>query len=141
MLRAESKLYDRDYCLWIETTVDRLKDRNFEEVDWENLIEEIESLSKRDKRKLKRLLLRLFEHLLKRKYVGMQECYRGWDIEIRNFSSQIKELLEDSPSLRNYLKENANAVYKKAVESVSFEYEIYDFSGGLDVDKIVEGLK
>lgn len=97
-------LYDYDFALWIDDTVQKLKARNTADLDWENLIEEVESLGKREKRKLKSLLLRLFEHLLKRKHTGMQECYRGWDLEIRNFTEQIKELLEESPSLKSYLQ-------------------------------------
>lgn len=133
-------LYDSDFALWIDDTVQKLKARNTADLDWENLIEEVESLGKSDKRKLKSLLLRLFEHLLKRKHTGMQECYRGWDIEIRNFTAQIKELLEESPSLKSYLQEIAPKRYNKAIESVSQDYDIYDFSPGLDVEKIVDEL-
>lgn len=84
--------------------------------------------------------MRLFEHLLKRKHTGMQECYRGWNIEIRNFTAQIKELLEESPSLKSYLQEIAAKRYSKAIESVSQDYDIYDFSPGLDFEKIVDEL-
>lgn len=133
-------LYDSDFALWIDDTVQKLKARNTENLDWENLIEEVESLGKSDKRKLKSLLLRLFEHLLKRKHTGMQECYRGWDLEIRNFTEQIKELLEESPSLKSYLQEIAPKRYNKAIESVSQDYDIYDFSPGLDFEKIVDEL-
>jgi hypothetical protein len=39
--------YDRDFALWIEDTLAKLKSREFNGVDWENLIEEVESLGKR----------------------------------------------------------------------------------------------
>ena len=133
-------LYDADFALWIEDTVQKLKTKDVQNLDWENLIEEVESLGKSDKRRLRSLLWRLFEHLLKRKHTGMQECYRGWDIEIQNFSRQIKDLLEDSPSLKNYLQTVATDCYKKAIKSVSQDYEVYDFSPGLDTEKIVEEL-
>ena len=133
-------LYDSDFALWIDDTVQKLKARNTENLDWENLIEEVESLGKSDKRKLRSLLSRLFEHLLKRKHTGMQECYRGWDIEIRNFTEQITELLEESPSLKNYLQEIASKCYSKAIKSVSLDYDLYDFSPGLDFEKVVDEL-
>lgn len=133
-------LYDSDFALWIDDTVQKLKAKNTEDLDWENLIEEVESLGKRDKRKLEGLLFRLFEHLLKRKHTGIQECFRGWDIEIRNFYRQIKRLLRDSPSLKNYLQEIAPSCYTEAIESVSQDYEIYDFSPGLDIEEIVHSL-
>lgn len=133
-------LYDADFALWIEDTVNKLKKRDVTNLDWENLIDEVESLGKSEKRRIKSLLYRLFEHLLKRKYTGMQECYRGWDIEIRNFKQQIEDLLEDSPSLKNYLKKIAPDCYEKALKYISQDYEIYDFSGGLDTEEIINKL-
>ena len=133
-------LYDSDFALWIDETVAKLRTKNVSELDWENLIEEVQSLGKRDKRKLESLLTRLFEHLLKRKYTGMQECYRGWNIKIRNFSKQIKRLLKDSPSLKEYLREIAPICYDEAVETINEDYEIYDFSGGLNVEEILSNL-
>ncbi len=44
---VSSQLYDRDFCLWIADTVTKLKAREFEQLDIDNLIEEIESLSRR----------------------------------------------------------------------------------------------
>lgn len=42
-------LYDSDFALWIDDTVQKLKARNTADLDWENLIEEVESLGKSDK--------------------------------------------------------------------------------------------
>lgn len=38
------KLYDADFALWVEEIVNKLKAREFDRVDWENLIEEDDSL-------------------------------------------------------------------------------------------------
>lgn len=67
-------LYDKDFALWIEETVNKLKKGKFNQVDWANVIEEIESLGKQDKRELKNRLITLFEHILKRKYVPLPDC-------------------------------------------------------------------
>jgi hypothetical protein len=45
-----TSLYDTDYQLWLEQTRDQLKVRDFGNLDLENLIEEIESLGRSDKR-------------------------------------------------------------------------------------------
>jgi hypothetical protein len=132
--------YDRDYFEWTQEQSRLLKERKFDLLDIENLAEEIESLGKSDRRKLESLLFRLLEHLLKRRYVGMQECYRGWDIEIRNFSREIQKLLKDSPSLKNYIKEIASKCYQEAICSVSQDYELYNFSGGLDIEEAIDKL-
>ena len=45
-----TSLYDTDYQLWLDHTVSQLKAQDFSQIDLENLIEEIESLGRSDKR-------------------------------------------------------------------------------------------
>lgn len=61
----QASLYDTDYQLWLEQTVADLRSQNFHNLDLKNLIEEIESLDKRDKRAIDSYLRHLLEHLLK----------------------------------------------------------------------------
>jgi hypothetical protein len=51
-----STAYETDYNQWLKETVKQLRERNFEQVDWDNLIEEIESIRKSDRRALMSLL-------------------------------------------------------------------------------------
>ena len=57
-------LYDQDFYLWVEDTVSKLKARDNEHLDWDNLIEEVESLGKSQRNTMRSLLRRLIEHLL-----------------------------------------------------------------------------
>jgi hypothetical protein len=109
-------LYDQDYQLWIDDTVASLQSRNFDALDLENLIEEIESLGRSDKRSLKSYLMRLCEHFFKLCYweAERDRCFRGWDLEITNFRIRIRTILEDSPSLRRYLEDSFLAEYHNA---------------------------
>ena len=75
-LAKVKNLYDQDFALWIEKTVKQLKSGDLSQVDLENLIEEVESLGRRDKRELKNRLITLFEHGLKRRYLHFYNCYR-----------------------------------------------------------------
>jgi hypothetical protein len=61
-------LYDTDYNLWVQQTVKLLQEGNFNQIDLENLIEEVMSLGRSEKRTIESLLTRLFEHLLQLKY-------------------------------------------------------------------------
>lgn len=115
-------LYDLDFALWIEETVNQLKARNLENLDWENLIEEIESLGKSQRKAVRSFLLRLLEHLLKRCYVPLPDCYRGWEIEIRNFRWELKEEFKDSPSLKPFMLEILTESYQDALEWVREDY-------------------
>ncbi len=115
-------LYEQDFALWIEETVKQLKSRDFAQVDLENLIEEVESLGKSQRKAVRSFLVRLLEHLLKRRYVLMSDCYRGWEIEIRNFRQRLKIELEDSPSLKNFMLEILAKSYEMALENVQDSY-------------------
>ncbi|MEO1146440.1 MAG: DUF29 domain-containing protein [Cyanobacteria bacterium J06638_22] len=101
-----TSLYEQDYQRWLETTIVQLKFRNVENLDYDNLIEELESLEKGEKRALSSYMMRLCEHLLKVQYWEQEraQCLRGWTVEIHNFRLQIQAILEDSPSLKNHLE-------------------------------------
>jgi hypothetical protein len=105
--KTNKSLYETDYNLWVMETVATLKSKNFIALDLENLIEEVTDLSRRDKRKLESLLNHIFEHLLLIVY-WQAELVRNqehWEREVLNFRLQLFQLLKDSPSLRNYLRD------------------------------------
>ena len=116
-----STAYETDYNQWLKETVKQLRERNFEQVDWDNLIEEIESMGKSDRRALMSLLTRLIEHLLKLAYWQEEKKRSGnhWAAAIVNFRAQIQQRLEDSPSLRPELAAMYDKVYPVAIKSVS----------------------
>jgi hypothetical protein len=108
-------LYETDYNLWILETVKKLENRAFSELDLDHLIEEIDDLSKRAKRKLQSLLIWLIEHLLKLTYWQSELVNNKghWLAEIRSFRQQINLELEDSPSLKPYLLNIFHDCYQK----------------------------
>lgn len=120
-LTHDQSLYDLDYNLWVLSTVEALKGKQFSSLDLEHLIEEVLDLSRRDKKKLKSLLRKLIEHLLKLKYwkVERDQNQKHWMAEIASFRKQIKDELEDSPSLKPYLREIFLASYQDGRELAS----------------------
>ena len=121
-----SNLYDSDYQLWLENTINQLRQGDFQGVDWENLLEELEDLGKSERRALESLLTRLLEHLLKLTYWQSQRDYNqaGWKKEIRNFRIQIKKILKESPSLKLYLREILQECYLDARNLLIDETEL-----------------
>ena len=97
-------LYERDYYQWLRQTATLLKKKEFTELDLGNLIEEIESLGKSEKRAVKSNLVVLILHLLKWRYQPEKRS-RSWKSSIREHRRRIEYLLSDSPSLKNYLSE------------------------------------
>ncbi|MGD1903642.1 MAG: DUF29 family protein [Geitlerinemataceae cyanobacterium] len=54
---AARDLYDRDYVLWVEQTLMDLQAGNFQNLDLENLIDEIEGMVRAEKNALKSNLI------------------------------------------------------------------------------------
>jgi hypothetical protein len=127
-VKSVKNLYEQDFSLWIEDTINKLKTRDHDNLDWENLIEEVESLGKSQRKSVRSFVVRLLEHLLKRCYVPMSDCYRGWEIEIRNFRQRLQIELEDSPSLKTFLREIFVKSYEMALENVKDSYPDVYFS-------------
>ncbi|MDB9340890.1 MULTISPECIES: DUF29 domain-containing protein [Cyanophyceae] len=118
---ATQSLYDQDYYLWLRTTINQLRTGQFSAVDLDNLLEELEDMGRREKRTIKSLLITLLEHLLKLKcWDTERERNQGhWKGEIRTFRRQIKDELQDSPSLKPYILEIFDQCYQEARKEAS----------------------
>ncbi|NEQ85246.1 MAG: DUF29 domain-containing protein [Moorea sp. SIO2I5] len=106
-------LYERDFYLWTEATAEQLRQGEFTQVDVANLIEEVESMGKREKRELKSRLMVLLMHLLKWMYQPGKRS-DSWINTITEQRIALEELLEDSPSLRAFVPEVFDQCYQKA---------------------------
>ncbi|MBV9389548.1 MAG: DUF29 domain-containing protein [Chroococcidiopsidaceae cyanobacterium CP_BM_ER_R8_30] len=95
-------LYNTDFVLWAEKTAQALRERRLEELDWENLIEEIESLSRAERQQLVSRLEVLIGHLLKWQYQPHRRS-NSWEAAIREQRLKIERLLKSSPSLTSFL--------------------------------------
>jgi Domain of unknown function DUF29 len=116
-------LYETDFVAWCERTVAQLKAKDVDNLDFDNLIEEIESLGKSERRELRNRLLVLIAHVLKRMYVISPENFNGWEVTIVEQRKQLKGLLKDSPSLKPYLTQIFPEIYADALDIVAVEYK------------------
>jgi len=120
-------LYEQDYLLWIEDIVHKLRNRDIEGLDIDNLIEEIESLGRSDKRELESRLRELLELMLKQTYINMPDCYRGWVESIIKQRIALEALLEDSPSLKPYFVKVFDKAYTDTLKIVRKSYPQCEF--------------
>jgi hypothetical protein len=113
------QLYEIDDQQWLSETINLLKQKKFNELDLENLIEELELMGKRDKLSLESLLEQVIRHLLLYQYWLTEKDYNAnhWEAEITSFRNQIEEYL--TTNLYNYLKDNLAKVYRKALKYVT----------------------
>lgn len=97
--------YDTDTLLWSERQAALLRrlaagEQVNAQVDWENVAEEIDSVGRSQRIALASHVRVVLEHLMKLEASPAVEPRRGWRETVRWARLDIKELLEDSPSLR-----------------------------------------
>jgi len=119
---TRASLYEQDFAAWANQQALILKQGRFEALDLVNLIEEVESLSRSDRRAVKSQLIRVLKHLLKLNYQSNAFYYlNSWRSSVVEGRSQIKLIVEDSPSLKPYLSEILVECYREAVQQASAE--------------------
>ncbi len=107
-------LYEKDYVLWAETIAQQLRSQSYDQVDWSNLIEEIEDMSRRERKALQSNLIVLLLHLLKWQFQAEMRS-GSWGGSIVEHRQRIQDDLQDSPSLRSVLPEIWESAYQKAI--------------------------
>lgn len=101
---AASSLHEQDFYAWTQQQVGLIKSGNLVDVDFEHLLEEIESMGASERRELINRLAVLLAHLLKWQY---QPSFRGrsWQLTIKEQRRQLHRHLKDNPSLHARLEE------------------------------------
>jgi hypothetical protein len=110
-------LYDKDTYTWAMQQADALRRRSANEVDWDNVAEEIESVGRSEARELVSRYVVLLCHLLKWRF---QPDRRGasWQVTIRTQRGLIARHLDDNPGLKARRDEIfAKAYFEAAAEA------------------------
>ena len=108
--------YEVDFHDWIEEQATLLKTGQLARLDVPHLIEELESMSARERRELINWLAVLLAHLLKWQYQPERRC-TSWRLTINEQRRQLALLLEDSPGLAKRLPEFLARSYQNATRA------------------------
>ena len=121
-----ARLHDRDFNLWIEEVKCAIASRNFENMDWDNLLDAIDDMGKSQKRSLESYLELLIAHILKLQYweSEKEKNYKHWQVEVVNFRNRIRRLLKQNPSFNKYMQEVYSEIFADAVKSWQIEFNI-----------------
>ncbi|AFY36376.1 DUF29 domain-containing protein [Calothrix sp. PCC 7507] len=121
------ELYETDENLWLEATIELLKQKQFNQLDLENLIAELISLGKRDLAKAKSLLRQIIIHILLLKYwqLEYERNYRYWLGEIKTFRYDLNNHL--TTNLMNKLQDDLENIYQSAVDFVQVKTDLTIF--------------
>jgi Domain of unknown function DUF29 len=95
---------DDDFNAWLLDQAGALRRLRPNSLDWSNLAEELEAMARKDRTSLRSHLQNLLSHLLKWHY---QPSHRStsWKRTIDGSRDSIEDLFDESPSLRNILRE------------------------------------
>ncbi len=117
--RANS-LYESDFFTWTQEQARLLRERRFDDLDLDNLVDEVQSVGGSEKREIRNRLEVLLMHLLKWKF---QPRFRGpsWRRTIRQQRESIAQIVQSSPSLRAYPSHVMSTAYTAATVSASEE--------------------
>ena len=113
-------LYETDFYAWSQRQTALLRAEEFEQVDWDNLIEEIDSLGKSAQNEAESRLIILIMHLLKWLYQHDKRS-RSWRITIGNQRDDLDLHFAKNPSLCPRAAEFIADVYPRAVKRAARE--------------------
>ncbi len=96
-----TNLYEQDFQEWLEKTTTHLRDHNFEAIDIEHLIQELNDLGNSNRLALESNLTILLAHLLKLtvQFDAPDTMKNSWYNSIDEHRQHIKKQLDKNPSL------------------------------------------
>lgn len=105
-MSALDQLYDNDFFAWTQEQAALLREMAAGRgpnlpLDWENLAEEVESLGRSLRSSLRSHIRRIIRHLHKLEHSPAIDPRRGWEESIVDSRVEIRDLLEDNPSLKH----------------------------------------
>ena len=98
LMGTNSKLYDQDFYAWVQEQAALLKARQFEALDLDNLIDEVESIARQERHLLWYRLRTLLTHLVNWWGNIPARCIQ-WQGVISTQRHELQDILADSPSL------------------------------------------
>jgi hypothetical protein len=99
------ELYEKDFYLWVQENLKLLKNREYNLVDWENLLEELEGMGRSLYIAMLRQMVRVMEGLYRWENFREHPEMYDWVDEISRARRKLEELFEDSPSLKAIAQE------------------------------------
>ena len=132
--------YSTDFYAWTQQQSTLLRSRNPQNLDWDNLAEEIESMGRQERQELTNRLRILIAHLLKWQYQSDRRS-PSWEATIAVQRDDIADLLRDNPSLKPYLAQAFTDGYRKgrllAISETNLPAETFPSEPPFDLDDVL----
>ena len=117
----DAALYEADFSLWAERQAALLRARWFDAIDLENLIEEVEDLSRRERDAVESLVETIIEHLLKLSVSPAERPRRSSLVSVDKQRAKLARKL--TTTLRNHLETELPALYRALRRPIARQLE------------------
>lgn len=105
--------YERDFYGWTQEQAALLRAGRLDDLDVSNLIEEIESMGRSERRELQSRLTVLLVHLLQWRFQPARRG-RSWQLTLEEQRDKCLDVLQDNPSLSSKLGDILVRSYSQA---------------------------
>ena len=133
-------LYEQDFYQWTQEQTEFMKAGALSQLDIPNLIEEIESMGRSEKRELRSRLTVLLMHLLKWDYQTDRRS-GSWKSTINTQRMDIDFVLKDNPSLKHNLEIIIDETYRvarqRAADETGLPESVFPLSCPYTVEQII----
>lgn len=109
-------IYQTDFAEWATKQADLLRNEEYAGLDVANIIEELESLSARDKRELLSRLTTIMEHMLKIQCEPESRAVNKWQRTIRVQRDDLGIMLDENATLAANVETYLARAYSSAKE-------------------------
>ena len=116
-------LYEQDFYAWTKDQSGALRSRQANLLDWNNLLEEVESMGASERRELISRLTVLLMHLIKWHWQPDKRS-ASWKHTVIEQRRQIRLLLKSSPSLKPIVPVEVSDAWKGAREDAAEETDM-----------------
>ena len=103
------ELYEKDFYLWVRETLKLLKNREYDLVDWENLLGEIEDMGQRYLDSAVSFMAVILEHLYEwENFECSEDVGHSWIKSINNARKELRTIFKRHPSVKAKAQEREN---------------------------------
>jgi Domain of unknown function DUF29 len=124
-------LYERDFYVWTETQAELLRKRQFEALDLDDLIEEVEGLGDAKKSAVLNNASVVIEHLLKLQLSPARDPRRSWAESIVEHRTRLE--IDLTPRLRQILDQELPRIYALTQRGTALKLRLHGEDAAADV--------
>ena len=109
----ERGLYTRDFWSWTQEQAGALRRRDSSAIDWNNLIEEVETLGRSERSAWSSYCANVISHLLKIHHSLKSPDLNHWRKEIEDWRTEMHVKLSENPGMKGELAEMLDSAWRR----------------------------